>query len=565
VEFNHAPGVASDEFTQKELDDIRRLCELPNFTKKKDWIQLLPEQLYALAELRRNHGLRNKRGGLLGILGVGTGKTLVTFLAPVVVPNIRRPLLLVPAHLRDHKTQHDLEYYGQFFRLPKSLEVRSYQELSRKKMADFLDFFDPDMIIMDECHFVKNIDTAACNRINRFFMKSMGLSKTKTHTPAIDTQPRVFVAVSGTVTDSTVKHYAHHSAWACTPQYSPIPTETAKLDQLCKYVDVDSKLDTNAVPEEVKTEHRKRFQDYLKNSNGIQVHLRSSCNASLTVNQLSYPLTEKTSDLIKDFQKTKIRMDGKIIDTALEARMVLHQMLCGFYYIFDPEPPTEWRDARSAWFRMASEVMESQVDIDTEEQAKFWIMKHGSRFQRDVIDTWAMQRKSFKTNTVPVWFDEGQALAPINQYLNHPTADPTIIWCSFIAHGDKVAKLTGIEYYGENGLFGDKYIEDTKAKVILARIGPNATGRNLQKNFCRNVLLSPMRSAMLAEQLIGRTHRQGSRFDEVTVDVLLSEYTKKDWKHCLKRASFLRDHLGMEHKLTLAGFNELRIDGSHDD
>jgi hypothetical protein len=561
MQFEHAPGVRSVDFTPKELDEIRRLCELPNFTGKKDWITLLPEQLYALAELRRNHSIRDGRGGLLGILGVGTGKTLVTFLAPVVVPNIKRPLLLVPAHLRDHKTQHDLDYYGQFFRLAKNLEVRSYQELSRQKMADFLDFFDPDMIIMDECHFVKNVDTAACNRINRFFMRNIGMKqRTKNNqsdenkTPLVAPPPskKVFISVSGTVTDSTVRHYAHQCAWACTPQYSPLPTTTAELDRYCKYLDVEFKLDTGGVSEEVKKEHRVRYQEYLKNSNGIQVHLRSSCNASLTINQLAYPLTDKTDKAIKEFQKTKIRMDGKLIDTGLEARMVLHQMLCGFYYVFDPEPPPAWRDARSAWFRLASSVMEEHLDIDTEEQAKFWIIRNGNEKQRGIIDNWAEHRKSFKTNTVPVWFDEDQAMLPIKKYMKH--SEPTIVWCSFIAHGDRLAKLTGLEYYGEGGLFGDKYIEDTKAKLILARIGPNATGRNLQKNFCHNVLLSPPRSAMLMEQLIGRTHRQGSRFDEVGCDVLLSSYTKKDWQFCYKRALFLKDHLGMEHKMCLATY-----------
>src|SRR4030042_934287 len=63
---------------------------------------LRPVQAAALEEL---HDMR----GLFGSIRVGGGKTLVSLLAPVVLGSVR-PLLIIPAALRDKTKRHARNY-----------------------------------------------------------------------------------------------------------------------------------------------------------------------------------------------------------------------------------------------------------------------------------------------------------------------------------------------------------------------------------------------------------------------------------------------------------------------
>lgn len=119
--------------------------------------ELRPIQAAALAD---GHDIR----GLLGPLRVGDGKTLVSFLFPVVVQNIRNPVLLVPAALIE-KTWNEFQELKKHWlchpawatRAQFNQAVISYEKLGRDSGKDALMNLErvPDMIIADEC-FVKN-------------------------------------------------------------------------------------------------------------------------------------------------------------------------------------------------------------------------------------------------------------------------------------------------------------------------------------------------------------------------------------------------------------------------
>jgi hypothetical protein len=86
---------------------------------------LRPAQARALSEL-------HDFGGLLAPMKVGSGKTLVTLLAPTLLGAVR-PLLIVPAKLRDKTTAEAKAYRKRGWRIGVMPVVESYERLGRER------------------------------------------------------------------------------------------------------------------------------------------------------------------------------------------------------------------------------------------------------------------------------------------------------------------------------------------------------------------------------------------------------------------------------------------------
>ena len=133
---------------------------------------------------------------------------------------------------------------------------------------------------------------------------------------------------------------------------------------------------------------------------------------------------------------------------------------------------------------------------------------------------------------------------------------PGIVWTSHSFFARKLAEITGASYYGAEGLTDDglKFIEDASPRdAVIASIKANREGRNLQRLWNRNLVVSPPDGADAWQQLIARTHRPGQEADEVTVDVLLGcrEHANA-WRKATAGAYAIRDTVGAEQKLLLA-------------
>ena len=116
---------------------------LTEYLKTPDGQQVLrPVQAKALQDI---HDI----GGLFGPIPVGLGKTLISFLAAVVL-EAERPLLVIPAKLRS-KTALDFEDYKKHWRLHSDFVWVSYEKLSRENGTAFIAERNPDLLIFDEC------------------------------------------------------------------------------------------------------------------------------------------------------------------------------------------------------------------------------------------------------------------------------------------------------------------------------------------------------------------------------------------------------------------------------
>lgn len=138
--------------------------------------------------------------GLLGAIGVGGGKTLVTLLLPTYMPSARA-VLLVPPQLRD-QLKKMTKLYRRHWRVPEiafgrgpefdGLRVFGYSEISVQSGATALEEADPDLVICDEAHNLRHKDSVRTRRFIRLFRSRPG---------------RRLVALSGSMTTKSVKDY----------------------------------------------------------------------------------------------------------------------------------------------------------------------------------------------------------------------------------------------------------------------------------------------------------------------------------------------------------------------
>jgi len=142
--------------------------------------------------------------GVLVSAPVGFGKTLITALAPVVA-EAKRPLLIVPAKLRD-KTRREFSAARLHWRVPE-IEIVSYEKLGRVSGADYLSALEPDLIMADECQRLKNPRAAVTRRVLRY---------------CTEASPRAMF-LSGTITSRSLLDF-HHLVTAPRRARCPGPT-----------------------------------------------------------------------------------------------------------------------------------------------------------------------------------------------------------------------------------------------------------------------------------------------------------------------------------------------------
>jgi hypothetical protein len=140
-------------------DELRRILALPR--RPQEHSQELAAELTRC--LRRPGGTQTFRPiqatalheiwahrGLLGPIGVGEGKTLVTLLAPVVLGSLA-PVLILPAKLLE-KTRREMVELNRHWKIPNHLRMYSYETMGRADHVHLLRRHPLcDTLIADEC------------------------------------------------------------------------------------------------------------------------------------------------------------------------------------------------------------------------------------------------------------------------------------------------------------------------------------------------------------------------------------------------------------------------------
>jgi hypothetical protein len=478
---------------------------------------LWPAQAKALEEL---HDL----GFLFGKIPIGEGKTLTSFLAPVVLDTdekFTKALLVVPAKLRE-KTYREFAVLRQHWRSSAWTlrePVVSYEQLSREGGTAFLEESAPDLLILDEAHRLKNTGAACTRRINTYV---------EAHRPRV-------VAMSGTFTLRSLLDFAHVLRWSMPGEKMPLPQVkeelevwAAALDEM-KFTDKRTEVDVGALKklcngvDFTRAGVREAFKRRMDETPGIVAVETDGCAASLNV--VLTPVigyNEKTRELARKLRAGEKPNGDPVTDNDLAARWrIFRTLTSGFWYTYEIPPPKEWLQARLAWKRVVRRVLEEHLPgFESEALVAKAAANNKLGFAEDTLyQEWKAVRDTFDPKTVPVWVDD-RMIRFVDDWRKEHVG---IIWVSEVALGDKLQEDLGLPYFHELGLCGKKFIEaaDPKEGCIVASVESNNEGRNLQHRWSDNLIISLPPTGNVDEQLVGRTHRPGQEADEVDVEVAM--------------------------------------------
>ena len=515
----------------------------------------LAEQLSRL--LRQPHGRQTLRplqaqalleigtlGGLLGPLPVGSGKTLISFLAPVVA-RARRPMLLIPAKLRQ-KTERDLYQARRDWRVPASIRVESYERLGRTQHRDALDAYRPDLLILDEAHRAKNPKASITRRIRRY----------------VEAHPECqIVAISGTITSRSIRDFAHLAVWTLGAPSAPVPTNFHELEEWAEALDAspsrepgalvvfadDTEIATHGAREACRRGYRRR----LTATPGVVAMTNDhDASCSLQLSQITTTPPKAVQAAFAEVRDEGCRPDGWYLEDPFAVGRCARELALGFYYRWRPDPPREWLDVRKTWAKACRHIIDTNHrKIDTE-LGVIQAIRHYPEAEES-LRAWQEIKPSFEPSTEPVWLADHA----VQQALEWMRSHHGIVWVEHQAFGDRLAEISGAPYYASGGLDRrGRRIEDARPRdgSIIASRKSSGEGRNLQA-WSRALVVSPPSSGEIWEQLLGRHHRSGQEADEVAFDVFLGcVENAKSILTALERARYTEQITGQPQKILIA-------------
>ena len=487
-------------------------------------------------------------GGLLAMVRVGGGKTLVSYLAAEVV-GAERPLLIVPAKLVT-KTTNDFKELSRHWKVSVAPRVVSYEKISVDYEGEL--FRDkPDLIIADEAQKLKNLRAGVTKRVKQYIEHA---------------EHRVrFAALSGTLTTRSIREYWHLAHWAF-GDHMPLPKRFDIMKEWADCIDVVKDGD-NLHPGELELlvekfgsipqfmlnpvqETRLSYQKRLKTWPGVV----GSSETMLSVPLMIRSVDVEVSGGIMDDAWSKLRRDwetpdGHPFSEAVDQWRHARELAMGFYYVWDPRPPAEWLEARKAWKAYVRKALSGPWGFKTELEVTRHVVSTGGVRE---YAAWTAIREVFSPNQCPVWVHDSM----LRYAASWLEATGGIAWTEHVAFGERLAALTGLPYFGSEGRcrVTGRNIEDPSVRgPIIASIASNGEGRNLQTRWSKNLVASAPPNGAVWEQMLGRTHRDGQTAEEVTFDVVVS--CLEAWQgmqQVLTDAEYIQDTTGVPQKVLYA-------------
>jgi hypothetical protein len=501
-------------------------------------MRLRPVQAQALFEAHDYQGL-------FGPIRVSGGKTLISLLVPIVL-EARAPMLIVPAALIE-KTRTEARKLALHWKLPTFLHIVSYQTLGRVSGADTLEKLNPDLIICDEAHKLKNKRAAVTKRVARFMHEHE------------DTR---FIALTGTISKRSLHDFAHLLAWSLKLR-TPLPRHYNELEAWALAIDerpnavvpplhpgailkLATEEDIGGPTQRARTAVRRRIND----TPGVVTASGKGCDVSLRV-QGHIVETSVVTAAAFDMLRTKWETpDGHPLNDGFAIWRHARELALGFFYKWDVRPPDAWLEARKAWSVHCRKVLkDNRRNLDSEMQVALACKEHPEWYGDEEYNTWVAIRDTFKPRTVAVPFDDS-----VLNYCRHwIAARGGLIWCEHIDFSRRLSASTGLPYFAGEGLDANgNSIESFEGPCAILSIEANREGRNLQR-FSRNLVVSPPQQGDRWQQLLARTHRDGQEADEVICDVVISCAEHVDaMRIMLSDAQYQEDITGDHQKLLLA-------------
>lgn len=535
-----------DAFQTEECRDaVTQACKTPTGTMRVN-----PLQAAAVMEMQRANGL-------VGMIHVGGGKTLISYLAGSVL-NAKKCVLLVPPDLLE-KTKRDFDELRKHWvgMDVSGLYIISYSTLSSIKNGDILDRIEPDLLICEEASALKNPASARTKRVARYIRK---------HKPKV-------VLLSGTLTRRKLRELVHFLVWVFGEEHAPIPTHYPTVLEWGEAVDA-MKPDEEylrrdpGVLEYFRLREEDKPTDLYRNrlisTLGVVSSISSRLPVDLQYNIRPLKLSAKVEEAVKELHERWERPDGESFSDILELARVDRELSCGFWNKWmwpldeDGRPVINeaWMKAKAAWNKAVREKLRhATAGMDSPKLLEIAAMK--SLWKTPAWEPWAAVKAFKAPETVAQWVDDSFM---VDDAIAWGREAPGIIWVTHIALGEKIAEKSGFPYYGEGKEASQLILDEKGNRTIIASVQSHQKGKNLQHAFWRNLITTPMASGEAWEQVVARTHREGQPSDIVMVDIYMhTDSFKNSFTQAWVEAKYMNKMQG-EQKLiyglkTFEGFN----------
>lgn len=475
---------------------------------KPGTMRLRDTQRRALAAIERN-------GGLLGSIGVGHGKTLIAALAPLALERwCGRPvrsLLIVPASMVQPTGRERLLYHDDGFSV-RLLDVWSYARLSQRDALDDLFELNPDLVILDEAHKVRDFSAARTRRLDRYVRETL---------PAV-------VAMSGTLTTRQLRDYAHLSEWAL-GERSPLPISRSGIAHC------DAVVSSATVGEGAATagnwywfrkaygqgEPRKAVQRAMGANPGVVLTSDPGCSASLVIETV--PAWQYGSRELDELERLWSLPDGTMLDSPMHVARHRAHLELGFWYRWQwerwPYDDVEaYLEARSAWSTAVRKFCERHPSEDTPAKLRAALQP-----QHKLWGAWTRWAEYDERPLPPVATEWVHTDAL--DWIEEQRSDFESIWVQSDALQKRVDDTFSVRVHG--------------------------TGHNLQ-HLQSALIVEPPSNGAAWEQLLGRLHRSGQQADTVRFGVPGTPTALERVRKAAADAKYIEETTGARQRLGFA-------------
>lgn len=497
-------------------------------------------------------------GGLLGVLGVGHGKTICGFLLPRIM-GAKRPLLLIPASMRE-QCEADYLRYGEHFKLADPLTVRTYEELSSPSRSGMLRVLNPDLIVADEGHRLRATNSTRYRRLRRYIQEN---PETR------------FCVLSGTITAGSLKDFWHLSRWALRAG-SPLPLTFPLLQAWCDAVDAadsDAFAGRDIAPLCRKfntTSPRDAVRARLVSAPGVAATSDQGVSASLLMVPIQVMIPAVVKEVMREVEETWQAPNGDELEDNFEKSRVMRQLICGFYYYWDwspvpweGKPDKEWLGTRSAWHKAVRETLQSRFTVEGLDSPILLARACARRLPNlppklmAAWEAWIPHRTKRVPPTLAAWIDPylvTNAAAWVAKQ-----EDPPLVWYGHRVFGQALAVATGVIHFGDEPDAARAIAMVEKAVPAIVSIAAHGGGRNMQTWGCQ-LVATPLSNGARFEQLIGRTHRSGQLRDEVVVTTYVHGAFKEALQKAFRDAQYIEATTGQRQRLCYASKSGILLD-----
>lgn len=569
-------GLDSQFFSDEEKEDLverwwRALRNHPQARKPR------PIQAEIL-EVAHRQAQKPAPEGMLGLVGVGAGKTLAFFLLPQVY-KAERPLLLLPADMiSGGQMEADHHEWSQEYgllplhivkggRVPvldrRTLFVMSYAQLSQPSGTDVLRRMGPDLVLSDECHYLRAADAARTKRFLRYFQDSPGTR---------------FVGMSGTMTGTSIMDY-HHLAALALRDGSFLPEDATETKRWCAVLDAGKAprdLDRIALDPLVtwarkqtgkestsvlagEKEVRQAYNYRMVTTPGVVATTSPSCDARLLLTakrDIDFVGEDETELTVPQAMKTLMEEDtlpnGLAVTDALSKARAAQQLSMGFYYYWvwpDGVVDEDYVTAKRGYDGAIRQYLKgySREGCDSPMLVDQYIRQaraENRRISEDLVywqTLWDEQKKKPEPPTEAAWLDFSVVLAAVEW----SRENEGFVWFRSRAVGQALAAFD-IPTFWE----GMPNPRDHRRAALSLNVFNK--GKNLQA-WQNQLFMEIPADAKMWEQSLGRTHRAGQEAPLVEATILQHTWVmRRSWRTALQRARYIQSTTGQLQRLCFA-------------